>query len=178
MKFLVVASLAGVFALPGACAAEVAPSPASCALVADYLTGMKPTDGNKFVYGEDAESSFVPVTVDGWFATGKPESRTPPKALIDKFNGTKLVSAIKYCPNARAVLDKLGVGYGAAAAEKASAKPDYDVEGVAAPVLTNDGDGALLVLSSRRANLLADRVIQYMRRDKSGHWVVAALHRF
>ncbi len=166
---------AGAFLACGGCAPDVMPSPASCAVAAQYFGGMKPdSDGRKLAYTEEPESSALPLSGSGWTSIDGPEGGTPPAALIDKFNRTKLVSAIKYCPAIRAMLDKAGNPHGKAA----ESQPGGELLGVAAPVMSDDGAGALMVLSYRSQGSLMDRTLQYMRRDKSGRWVVAALHRF
>ena len=159
--------------------AEVAPSPAACAIATNFwAAGDLDKNTRVIVFSEEPESFLIPISGDGWTTVDKSDAK-PPAGLIEKFNRTKLVSAVKFCPDLRAWLEKSGIGHGAAKVEKVTnSKLDYDIEGVAAPVMSDDGTQALMVLSSRMRDGMVDRVIQYMRRDPSGKWAMAALHRF
>lgn len=151
---------------------DVAPSSVACAIATDRWTGMDSDRSTRvLVFSEDLEGSLLPLSGDRWTTIDEPGSQAPPTDLIEKFNRTKLVSAVKFCPDFRKMLEKAGVGHGAAVVDKVTkSELDYDVEGVAAPVMSDDGEGALLVLSSRGRDGRVDRVIEYRRRDKSGKW--------
>jgi len=180
MKAIVTIALFGVVLTACQHGVDVTPSPAACAIATDQWTGMDSDRSTRvLVFSEEPEGSLLPLSGERWITIDQPGSQAPPADLIRKFNRTKLVSAVKFCPDFRKMLEKAGIGHGAAAVEKVTkSELDYEVEGVAAPVMSDDGEAVLLVMSSRRRDGMVDRVIEYRRRDKSGKWKMAALHNF
>lgn len=157
------------------------PSP-GCALAESYLLSFPVVqNGGPVVFSEDDQGG---PREDGrleWRDMEAEESKPkpiagPPDELISGLRASAGVSAIKHCANVRKLLDSKGIRYGEGAVNSGSSSNGAlfksAILGISLPVISKDGNEAVLVESFSAGMLLGRGNVTYLKRQPDGKWKV------
>ncbi len=156
------------------------PSP-GCALAESYLLSFPVVqNGGPVVFSERDEGA---PREDGrleWQdmeAEPKPKPiMGPPDELISSLRASAGASAIKYCTNVRKLLDSKGIRYGEDAVNSGASSNGTlfksAILGISLPVISKDGNAAVLVESFSAGMLLGRGNVTYLKRQPDGKWKV------
>ncbi|MQP65785.1 hypothetical protein GE253_10575 [Niveispirillum sp. SYP-B3756] len=155
------------------------PSPA-CALAETYLLSFPVVqNGGPVVFSEedqggpreDGRLEWRDMGAEG--AEPKPIAG-PPNELISGLRAGGGASAIKHCANVRKLLDSKGIRYGEDAVNSGSSSNGAlfksAILGISLPVISKDGNEAVLVESFSAGMLLGRGNVTYLKRQADGKW--------
>ncbi|MDG5495517.1 hypothetical protein [Niveispirillum sp. BGYR6] len=153
-----------------------------CALAESYLLSFPVVqNGGPVVFSEDDQDG---PREDGrleWRDMGAKGAEPKPIAgpsdeLISSLRASGGASAIKHCANVRKLLDSKGIRYGEDAVNSGSSSSGAlfksAILGISLPVISKDGNEAVLVESFSAGMLLGRGNVTYLKRQPDGTWKV------